>query len=103
MEHKDNLWTCKECGKQKKLKHHIRNHIESLHMEGGSHGCNQCGKTYKTRSSLAHHACIENDSLVLPKMSKLGEGWTCNECGKSNRSIGLIKYHVASIHLKVFK
>ena len=45
----DNVWTCKVCGKKatKGGKPDMRDHIEANHVEGVSHPCNICGKTYK--------------------------------------------------------
>ena len=45
----DNVWTCKVCGKKatKGGKPDMRDHIEANHVEGVSHPCNICSKTYK--------------------------------------------------------
>jgi len=53
----DHVWTCKVCGKKatKGGKPDMRDHIEANHVEGISHPCTICGKTYKTRSSLKGH------------------------------------------------
>jgi hypothetical protein len=48
-------WACKVCGIENTNKFHTRNHIEAKHIDGVSHACNQCGKTYKSRHSLAMH------------------------------------------------
>ena len=52
--------------KRKKL---IIDHIEAIHIEGGSHNCIQCGNTYKTRISLKNHSCSKNDEQKLPMMT----------------------------------
>lgn len=53
----DHVWTCKVCGKKatKGGKPDMRDHIEANHVEGISHPCTICGKTYKTRNSLKSH------------------------------------------------
>ena len=49
-------YACKICGKAETLlKSNMRNHIEAKHIEGITHTCNQCGKSIKTKNSLAAH------------------------------------------------
>ena len=49
-------YACKICGKAETIpKSNMRNHIEAKHIEGITHTCNQCGKTIKTKNSLAAH------------------------------------------------
>ena len=45
---------CKMCGKEG-LSKHLRNHIESNHLEGISIPCDYCDKTFSSRSSLGIH------------------------------------------------
>ena len=45
---------CKVCGKEGLAKH-IRNHIESNHLEGISVPCGYCDKTFSSRKSLQKH------------------------------------------------
>ena len=55
---REEIWSCKVCGKtDDKLnkKQNIQQHVESVHMEGGSHSCNRCGKTLRSRPSLRMH------------------------------------------------
>jgi hypothetical protein len=46
---------CKVCGHMSRKYHHMKNHIEAKHIEGISHPCNQCGKSFGSRNSLAVH------------------------------------------------
>ena len=45
---------CKACGKEG-LAHHIKDHIESNHLEGISISCDYCGNIASSRASLAMH------------------------------------------------
>ena len=40
-------WSCNLCGKRSKDKTFITFHIETKHIEGASHPCNQCGKFFR--------------------------------------------------------
>ena len=56
LEKVDNGWKCNICQhKDHKNKDHVKEHIESRHIEGWSHSCNMCGKTLKTRACLRQH------------------------------------------------
>ena len=48
------FYKCTLCGKEAE-KNNLRKHIEANHMEGISLPCNQCGKTFRSRGSLAYH------------------------------------------------
>ena len=56
MNNMDGIWTCSVCGKTDKgnVKHNLRKHIET-HIEGVSHSCDQCGKTFRSRNALQAH------------------------------------------------
>ena len=47
-------YRCKPCGKITKLKGDINRHIET-HLEGLSHSCPSCEKTFRSASSLSTH------------------------------------------------
>jgi len=53
------VWQCLYCSKTNRDKTAISRHVES-HMEGHSHTCNLCHKTYKTRFSLKVHMTREH-------------------------------------------
>jgi len=58
MEKIDGGWQCRMCGKvniKPNSKQNMKTHVESIHMEGGAHPCNQCGKIYRSRHSLQVH------------------------------------------------
>ena len=56
IEKQDNKWTCKVCGKKATQgKSDIRNHIEGKHIEGVSHPCKHCDKTFRSRHSVVNH------------------------------------------------
>ena len=48
------VWTCKACGKISQRKRDLGWHIET-HLEGLSFSCNECDKTFRSRSVLDHH------------------------------------------------
>ena len=63
MEKREGIWTCKVCCKtddklNKKI--NIQQHVESLHVEGGAHPCNHCGKILRSRHTLRTHMKIHN-------------------------------------------
>ena len=47
-------YKCNVCGKLERRSILIR-HIESMHIEGVSHPCGNCGKLFRSRNSLAGH------------------------------------------------
>ena len=49
-------YVCKVCGKEGH-NINIRDHIEVKHLEGVSLPCNNCEKTFRSRSSLRKHKC----------------------------------------------
>ena len=63
MTRSDGHWSCKVCGKTAKKNQVIIFHIEAKHIAGVSHPCNQCGKMFRSRHSLAVH--ISNIHKVL--------------------------------------
>ena len=46
---------CKVCGKER-LSHHIRDYIESNHLEGVSIPCELCNDTFASRNALTKHS-----------------------------------------------
>ena len=50
---------CTVCGKEGQWTI-IRNHIEANHIEGISHPCNFCDKTFRSKSSLANHISLHH-------------------------------------------
>lgn len=47
-------WTCKVCGKVAKFKSKLKQHVET-HIDGFSHPCSLCGKSYRSRNVLGMH------------------------------------------------
>ena len=48
-------WTCSVCGNVATQKSNMVNHIEAKHINGMSHPCNQCGKSFRSRNSCTVH------------------------------------------------
>ncbi len=47
---------CALCGKEFRLKHHVTNHIESVHFPGTSeYTCSTCTAVFNTRNKLHKH------------------------------------------------
>ena len=56
-------YSCSTCGNfETSKKQNIRNHIEAKHIEGVSHPCNQCGKSFRSRNSLSKHISVYHKS-----------------------------------------
>ena len=47
-------FSCTVCKKIMRTKRHMENHVET-HIEGLSHLCDHCGKSYKSRNSYNVH------------------------------------------------
>jgi len=58
-EKRDGMWRCIECGKTDKQKFHLRRHAE-IHLEGISHKCPACEKTFKTRANVKQHFNLQH-------------------------------------------
>lgn len=50
----DGVWSCKVCGKFANHKSKLKQHVET-HIDGFSHPCNICGKSYRSRNVLRMH------------------------------------------------
>ena len=61
-------YTCNECGKITKNKCEMKHHIEGKHIEGFSHGCNQCAKSFRSRNSLSNHKSIRHNRELTEKL-----------------------------------
>ena len=70
IEKSQSLWKCKACGKTMNTKQSIKRHSET-HIEGMSHACHICSKTYSNRPSLSVHIDNMHSELL-----------SCQYCGK---------------------
>jgi len=48
-------WTCTSCGQFSNQKTVMKIHIQTNHMSGFGHACDQCGKSFRTRGRLLSH------------------------------------------------
>ena len=48
------VWTCRVCGKFANHKSKLKQHVET-HIDGFSHPCGICGKSYRSRNVLRMH------------------------------------------------
>ena len=86
IEKNEGVWTCKVCGKTSAKKDHIREHAE-MHIEGMSHACHLCNKTFPTRSCLRQH---------IPDIHS--ELFSCDICGKAGMNRRVYRLHKYSQH-----
>jgi len=58
----ENVWGCSQCSYTAKNKGHVKEHVEK-HIEGYSHECNSCDKTFRMKKSLRQHVykCSPNN------------------------------------------
>ena len=77
IEKSDGVWQCKVCGKSNSHKGHMQYHAET-HIEGMSHACHICNKSYPNRHALRSHIDKIHSELL-----------SCDLCGKSgmNKSV----------------
>ena len=75
------VWTCKICGKTATKKQHIQNHAET-HIEGMSHACHICNKTFPNRGGLYSHISGIHSEL-----------FSCDMCGKSGMNRKAYRNH----------
>ena len=62
VEHGEDGWTCKQCGKHGRNKSKARNHIET-HIEGFTFSCTACEKTFSKRIHLKKHISLMRKHL----------------------------------------
>ena len=86
IEKSDGVWKCKICGKTTIQKAHIREHAE-LHIEGMSHVCHICNKSYPNRHGLRHHINNIHSELL-----------SCDLCGKSGMNKSAYYHHKRKQH-----
>merc|ERR1719186_872648 len=85
MEKIEGLWHCKVCGKTvtSKNKTHLKDHMESQHIEGVSHICHLCNKIWSTRKALRDHVRDHHSDLTFD----------CNVCGEIGMAKMAFKNH----------
>jgi len=71
IEKSDGIWNCKVCGKTTAKIRDIKDHAET-HIEGMSHSCHICNKSYPRRPILRKHISKIHSELI-----------SCDPCGKS--------------------
>ena len=88
---RDGLWTCLNCGKEDKMRFHLRRHAET-HITDFLHACKQCTKTFKTRAALKQHMNSYH------KIDVTETGHPCNACEMSSVSIEGLRIHKRTHH-----
>ena len=81
IEKSDGVWKCKVCGKTSKQSGHIKEHAET-HIEGMSHACDICSKSFPNRPGLRDHIRRSHSELL-----------SCDLCGKSGMNKSAYYFH----------
>ena len=81
IEMNENIWNCKVCGKTTTRKQVIESHAET-HIEGISHVCHICNKTFSTRPGRRQHVFDIHSEL-----------FSCDICAKTGMNRKLFKIH----------
>ena len=82
----EGVWMCKVCGKTATKKEHIKRHAEA-HIQGMSHACHICNKTFTTRPNLYGHVRGVHSEL-----------FSCERCGKTGMNREAFRSHKRSKH-----
>ena len=84
----EGVWQCKVCGKTDSKRARIRTHAE-IHIEGISHACHICDKTFSTSKNLSSH------------ISKIHTGtFICNTCEIAGMTRSAYNKHKRKYHKK---
>jgi len=89
VEERDGVWACKVCGKTATRKGSIKRHAET-HIEGISHTCHICSKTYKNKSTRDDHISQIHSML-----------FSCNICDKTGMNRHAYSMHKQRNHKKI--
>ena len=81
IEKNEDIWSCKVCGKTTTRKQVIDSHAET-HIEGISHMCHVCHKTFSTRHGRRQHVFDIHSEL-----------FSCDICAKTGMNRKLYKIH----------
>ena len=82
----EGLWGCKLCGKTANYKGNAQRHAET-HIDGLSHACPICSKTFSTRPCLQSHISRQHSEL-----------FSCDICGKTGMNRMAYKNHKLRKH-----
>jgi len=111
--HKGIRNTCPECGKQVS---DLRHHVKVVHKKERPHECQECKKTYQTRTHLQNHMktfhlgirvkCEECGKMVLDIYSHRAyahkePNFPCDQCATKCTNSTALKMHILSVHLGV--
>ena len=86
IEKNDDVWKCKICGKMSTTKCNIQHHAER-HIEGMSHACHICRKTFTNRPNLKIHISQIHSQL-----------FNCNICDKTGMNRKAYRKHKERQH-----
>merc|ERR1712179_584018 len=86
IEENEDMWRCKICGKRAIKRIVIRNHAER-HIQGVSHACQICSKTFPNRPNLRDHISRIHSEL-----------FSCDICGKTGMNRLAYRSHKRKNH-----
>ena len=86
IEKSDGVWKCKVCGKTNPDRGNMGQHAET-HIEGMSHDCHICNKSFSTRPSLRSHIKDVHSELL-----------SCDLCGRSGMTKKNYYSHISRQH-----
>ena len=86
IEKTEGAWRCKICGKTASRNQNIQNHAET-HIEGMSHACHICNKTFQNRPGLSNHISFIHSEL-----------FSCDLCEKTGMNRRAYRDHKRRNH-----
>ena len=81
IEKNEDSWICNKCGKSARTKRVLQRHVE-IHIEGMSHSCHICNKTFLNRPGLNTHIYNIHSGL-----------FSCDICGKTGMNRHAYRAH----------
>jgi len=95
-ERREGIWTCIQCGKTDKMRFHLRRHVET-HLQGFTHTCTSCDKTFTTRATLKAHVLRSHpeEKTVVEKP------FNCDICDMPSKSRAAVNMHKQRRHSTV--
>ena len=86
IEKNEGVWRCKICGKTTSVSFIMRTHAET-HIEGMSHACHICSKTFSNRPCLRNHISDIHSEL-----------FSCDICEKTGMNRKAYRMHKLRNH-----
>ena len=98
VEKRNGMWTCNMCGKFNNSRFSLSRHVET-HIDGFSHPCPWCEKTFSTRDALRTHRGRTHPGETAER--QLLKPFNCDICAKPSESMRAVKVHKRRNHRSV--